>query len=70
MSRNAIHDRASETEAVEGLVIVDGPDGVALTITPKAAATMARRLARSASKAQAQRSRRHDVPDDRNDPPD
>jgi hypothetical protein len=49
-----IHDRASRTEAVSGVVIVDGPDGVALTLTPQAAATTSRRLARSADEAQAQ----------------
>lgn len=50
-----IHTRPGEAEAVEGVVIVDGPDGVALTLTPKAASAMSRRLARSASEAEIQR---------------
>ena len=52
---NGVHHRPGETEAVEGVVIVDGPDGVALTLTPTAASAMSRRLARSASEANDQR---------------
>jgi hypothetical protein len=50
-----VHDRAGDAEAVEGVVLVEGPDGVALTLTPRAASVMSRRLAASASRAAAQR---------------
>ena len=39
-----IHDEPSEVSAAEGTVVVDGPDGVAVTLTPDAAAETASRL--------------------------
>lgn len=38
------HDEASRVQAVDGEVIVDGPDGVAVTFTPEAALETGQRL--------------------------
>ena len=46
-----VHDTASETSAEQGVVIVDGPDGTAVTLTPRAARQTAERLASSATEA-------------------
>lgn len=54
MNDNMVHDHPSGTEAVEGVVLVDGPDGVAVTLTPAAAAVTSTRLAHSASEARSQ----------------
>ena len=50
-----IHHDASETAAEEGSVIVDGPDGVAVTFTPEAAEETGNRLQDSAAEATGQR---------------
>jgi hypothetical protein len=50
-----IYDEASETDAVDGAVAVDGPDGVDVLLTPEAAAETSDRLLRSAMSAQGQR---------------
>lgn len=50
-----IHDDPSEISAEDGEVIVDGPDGVAVTFTPDAAAETSERLLYGAAKAQGQR---------------
>ena len=50
-----IHSDPSEISAEEGEVIVDGPDGVAVTFTPEAAAETSERLLYGAAKAQGQR---------------
>jgi hypothetical protein len=38
--------------AEQGFVLIDGPDGVAVTLTPKAASGSARSIARAASDAE------------------
>jgi hypothetical protein len=55
MGGDRVHDEASETDAINGAVLVDGPDGVAVLLTPGAAAETARRLDDAARDAQAQR---------------
>jgi len=45
----------SEVNAEQGEVIVEGPDGVAVTLTPEAAEETARRLARAANEARRQK---------------
>ena len=56
------HDRTYETPskvaARDGKVIVDGPDGVAVTLTPAAALETSHRLLDGAVTAQGKRSRR------------
>ncbi len=44
----------SEVDAEQGDVIVEGPDGVAVTLTPDAAEETARRLSAAAAKARSQ----------------
>jgi len=48
------HDRPSEVAAEDGQVIVDGPDGVAVTFTPEAAAETGDRLLFNSAKARGQ----------------
>jgi hypothetical protein len=50
-----VHDQASKTAAESGEVQVDGPDGVAVSLTPDAALTTADRLTDAAGEAQGQR---------------
>lgn len=52
-----VHDRPSEVSAEEGEVQVDGPDGVSVSLTPKAAAETSDRLLAGASQAQGQKIR-------------
>lgn len=47
-------DDPSEVAAEEGEVIVEGPDGVAVSLTPNAAEETARRLMRAADEARHQ----------------
>ncbi len=49
------HDEASSVAAEEGVVFVDGPDGVAVALTPAAAADTSDRLLHAANQAQGQR---------------
>jgi hypothetical protein len=49
------YDEASHVEAEEGDVHVDGPDGVAISLTPDAAAETSDRLLKGAAQAQGQR---------------
>jgi hypothetical protein len=49
-----IHDEPSDANAEEGTVVVDGPDGVAFTLTPNAAKETGNRLQATAEKAQDQ----------------
>ena len=58
------HDEPSEVDAEEGEVIVDGPDGVAVTLTPDAAAETGDRLLFNSAKARGQQI----VADDRKRP--
>jgi hypothetical protein len=48
----------SEVNAEEGDVIVEGPDGVAVTLTPEAAEETAKRLKAAAETARRQKSTR------------
>jgi hypothetical protein len=48
------HFEASEVTAEQGEVIVEGPDGVAVTLTPDAAEETGKRLIKAASEARAQ----------------
>jgi hypothetical protein len=51
-----IHDETSEVSVEAGVVIVDGPDGVAVTLTPEAALDASERLAAAAIVALGHRS--------------
>jgi hypothetical protein len=54
MRRDKVHNEASETEAIDGVVLVEGPGGVALLLTPGAADATAARLSETAHQARAQ----------------
>ena len=47
----AAHAQASDVVAEEGNIIIEGPDGVAVTMSPGAAEETARRLLRAVSEA-------------------
>ncbi|SFO27135.1 hypothetical protein [Sphingomonas sp. OK281] len=49
-----LHDEASDVTAEHGQVMVDGPDGVAVALTPDAAAETSDRLLNGAVEAQGQ----------------
>ena len=51
-----IHNDPSEVTAEEGIVMVDGPDGVAVSLTPDATERTSRRLAEGSKTARGQRS--------------
>ena len=48
------HSDPSDVAAEEGEIFVEGPDGVAVTLTPDAAEETARRLLEAASEARRQ----------------
>lgn len=48
------YDTPSSVEAEDGMVFVDGPDGLAVTMTPNAAADTSDRLLQAAIQAQGQ----------------
>ena len=52
-----VYDEPSHVAAEEGEVIVDGPDGVAVSLTPEAAAETSERLMEGAVEAHGQRIR-------------
>lgn len=52
---NKTYDEASTVAAEDGNVYVDGPDGVAVALTPEAAADTSDRLLHAANTAQGQR---------------
>ena len=54
MRKDGVHDEASETDAEAGIVIVEGPGGAMLSMTPGAAEETGKRLQVSAGKAQDQ----------------
>ena len=56
MARNRLgpFDTPSEVDAEEGEVVVDGPDAVAVSLTPEAAAETSHRLLHGAAKARGQ----------------
>lgn len=51
---NKLHDEPSEVRAAEGEVLVDGPDGVAVSLTPEAAIETSDRLVDGAIRAKGQ----------------
>jgi hypothetical protein len=55
MTSVGAHAHPSEIAAEEGDVIVEGPDGVAVTLTPDAAEETGRRMLRAAEEARRQR---------------
>lgn len=57
MQSVASHADPSEVNAEEGKVIVEGPDGVAVTLTPDAAEETGRRLISAAADARRQEGR-------------
>jgi hypothetical protein len=50
-----IYDEASDVEAIDGNVEVDGPDAVDVTMTPEAAEETSDRLFKEAARATGQR---------------
>lgn len=55
MSKHPLFDEPSEVSAEQGEVVVDGPDGVAVSLTPDAAAETSDRLLDGAAQAAGQR---------------
>lgn len=55
MDRDEIHDEPSEVDARDGAVLVKGPDGVDVRLTPNAAEETSERLLEAAMKARGQR---------------
>ena len=51
---NKPHDTPSEVDAEEGEVLMDGPNGVAVSFTPEAASETSDRLLHGAAKARGQ----------------
>lgn len=62
-----VHDTASEVTAEEGEVQVDGPDGVAVSLTPEAAAETSDRLLEGSSQAKGQQAEKQRRADERKD---
>lgn len=54
MSSRAAFDEATVASAVDGEVVLQGPDGVAVSMTPRAARETALRLKRAADEAEEQ----------------
>ena len=52
------YDRPSDVVAEEGEVLVDGPDGVAVSLTPRAAEETSRRLFDAAAEAATEENQR------------
>lgn len=57
MTSQKAFDTPTQTDAVDGEVVLRGPDGVAVSMTPEAAEETARRLRASAALARKQRDR-------------
>ena len=55
MKKHPLFDDASKVTAEEGEVVVDGPDGVAVSLTPEAAIETGERLQDSGVEAAGQR---------------
>ena len=49
-----VYDEPSDVVAEAGVVVVDGPDGVAVTLTPASATETGRRLQAKADEAEKQ----------------
>lgn len=54
MTPERVHDEPSDVAAEDGMVIVDGPNGVAVTLTPSAAVETSHRLLDGGLEAQGQ----------------
>ena len=54
MSRDGVFDESGKAYAEEGQVMLDGPDGVAISMTPDAADETGHELIRAASEARQQ----------------
>ena len=52
-----IHDEPSKVTAEDGVVMMDGPDGVAVSLTPAAAAETSERLLEASLEARGQAAR-------------
>jgi len=50
-----VYDKPSDISAEDGTVMVDGPDGVAISLTPEAAEETSNRLLDGATEASGQR---------------
>lgn len=48
------HDNPSDVDAEDGVVIIEGPEGLALSMTPEAAEETSQRLLFGAAKAKGQ----------------
>lgn len=59
MSKGKTYDEATEVKAEDGKVLLDGPDGVDVSVTPEAAEQTAGNLVVGAAKARAQRRQKH-----------
>lgn len=59
-----LHDEPSAVEAFDGHVLVDGPGGVAITLTPEAAAKTGEQLLEHAAMAQDRPTTADDDPND------
>ena len=55
MVGSEIHDEPSDVDAVDGIVVVKGPDAVDVRLTPAAAEETSHRLLEGAMKARGQR---------------
>ena len=51
-NRNEPFDHPGEVSVEDGVVLVDGPDGVAIALTPPAARVMGERLVAAADEAE------------------
>lgn len=63
MRRKDIYSKASDVSAEDGVVNVDGPDGVDVGLTPEAALETSDRLLDGAAEAAGQR-RQREVPEE------
>jgi hypothetical protein len=55
MSEPGVYDYAGKASAEDGQVLLDGPDGIAISLTPAAAEGTARSLLQAAAVARRQR---------------
>jgi len=60
-----VYDEPSKVTAEEGEVLVDGPDGVAVALTPEAAAETSDRLLAGAAEGAGQRIKAREKQEDR-----
>ena len=66
---NKVHDEASNVSAEDGVVMVDGPNGVAVALTPRAASETSDRLLEGSVEAQGQIVRQTQAAEPQKDPP-